>query len=245
MVDSLTVVDTPPTVSFPLETLGLYSARAVAGKPETFIIDFVEISPEYNFSFGKRLKGRPYRLAKSYLVARELQRKGSLTCEIKNHSLTVETATVHHRKQKDLHVAKYLGLACQADNSRHGSPLGLRGSSDLGVSEKTGGGVVDAGSLECVKHDPERAGWDGWLEGGECWGLLKGLGCLCLEAVGGPFFLVQDLCELAVSRLVDPVFGKGSSVTYRRYAREDRFSVLEMLRDGGRWWVRPRRKTGV
>lgn len=61
----------------------------------------------------------------------------------------------------------------------------------------------------------------------------------------GKLFLASDAAECAVYLTIDPVFGKFSSETFMRYAREDRFGPLEMIKDKGRWWIRPREKNAL
>ncbi|GEM_PF-3428368 len=106
--------------------------------------------------------------------------------------------------------------------------------------ESIGGSPPEASSLESAKHDPQRAAWDRIIADGSVFKELERQGLMTENSKFGSLFLAQDLAEIAVSLTVDPVFGKYSSETFARYAREDRFDKLEMIKDAGRWWVKPR-----
>jgi len=105
--------------------------------------------------------------------------------------------------------------------------------------ERVSAAPPSASSLESAKHDPQRAAWDSILAA-SAWTALKDAGTMTLTSESGTFYLASDLAEIAVKLTVDPVYGKYSSETFMRYAREDRFDTLEMIKDKGRWWVRLR-----
>lgn len=93
------------------------------------------------------------------------------------------------------------------------------------------------GSREGEQGERQRAYWDLWVEKEDSNSPWHKLG----QPRGG-FVRLADLLDLApreIGRLYTISKNKfGSSVTYRRYANEDRFSILEMTKDRGEWWVR-------
>lgn len=104
-------------------------------------------------------------------------------------------------------------------------------------------------SREGEQGEIQQAYWDVWIKREDSDSPWQKLGQL-----RGGFVRLADLLDLApreIGRLYTMSKNKfGSSVTYRRYANEDRFSVLEMVKDKGEWWVRfrgeaPRRKPGL
>jgi hypothetical protein len=226
---------TPPSDSFPL------IARPIPAKPHFYLIDGLEYGPESVFSYAQRLKGNPYRRAKAYAWA-EAVSKGQSVCELGDHYITYATAEVHHRIRKNYHIAKTLGIACQSHNASHGDPrfLSTGSTSQSEKRESMGASPPEASSLESAKHDPQRAAWDRIIADGSVFKELERQGLMTENSKFGSLFLAQDLAEIAVSMTVDPVFGKYSSETFARYAREDRFDKLEMIKDAGRWWVKPR-----
>lgn len=215
---------------------------AVPGKPATFIIEGLEIGPEFVFSSGKELTQRQRRLAIKYLTLRD----GS-KCMIGDHAMEAKqldglpvpiSPSLHHLVKERPHVAKLMQFACSTHNPARGQP-----TQSLVTQERKSQSAAppQASSMETAKHDPQRAAWDAWIESDKPWKLMQELNLEQLESMNGRYFMAQDLAELAVSQLIDPIFGKGSSETYMRYAREDRFSSLEMLKDKGRWWVKQRK----
>ena len=231
---------TPPSVSFPVE---------VQDKPHHYIIDGEEYGPESIFSYGERLKGNPYDRAKAYAWAESKYYAGAAVCEVAEklgdeaHYVTYRTAEVHHRVRNDLHMAKTLGIACHSHNAVHGPPsVGSVSLSETVEKEKAGTAQPEASSLETAKHDPQRAAWDRIIEDGSLFKKLDDLNLMVLTSKGGKLYQAQDMAEAAVYLTIDKVFGKYSSETFMRYAREDRFGPLEMLKDGGRWWVRPKER---
>lgn len=235
-----------PAPMFPLQPLErLPRADPIAGKPGFYVIDGREVGPDFVFSNGDRLKGRPYLRAKAYVLAESLRLKGGLVCpgstKDPEHYLTEQTSEVHHQIRKTLHVGRGLGIACHRHNSIWGSPPGS-GSSETRERESSSRSDAQpqASSLESAKHDPQRAAWDQAIADSKIWSDLKAQGCFTTEWHGKTWFLLTDLTQIAVKYTEDPVFGKYSSETFARYAGEDRFSVLEMDKIGGRWCVRRR-----
>lgn len=103
----------------------------------------------------------------------------------------------------------------------------------LGVSA-----TVDQSVRLVQRHEWERPAWDEWVVSSKPWKRLKQEGLL----FGNDWALLGDLLDLAEDQVVDAIEGKGSSVTFRRYAMADRFSVLEMDRSKGKIWVRLRKE---
>lgn len=140
------------------------------------------------------------------------------------------------------HELKNLRLSCQTCNSHLQWKQKLTPAFGQSEKEKAGTAQPEASSLETAKHDPQRAAWDRIIEDGSLFKKLDDLNLMVLTSKGGKLYQAQDMAEAAVYLTIDKVFGKYSSETFMRYAREDRFGPLEMLKDGGRWWVRPKER---
>lgn len=98
-----------------------------------------------------------------------------------------------------------------------------------------GGAQADQSVRLVQRHEWERPAWDEWVGSEKPWSRLRKEG-LFVEN----WAQLQDLVDLAAGELSDSVEGKGSSVTFRRYAMEDRFTILELVKEKGRIYVRPR-----
>jgi hypothetical protein len=81
-------------------------------------------------------------------------------------------------------------------------------------------------SLETEKAERMRPAWDKWVRN-----MKKGP----FAPDGKPKLRAIDLAEMAHHSL-----GEGSSETYRRYIKEDRWGPLEYWKEDGVWWVKYR-----
>ncbi len=246
----------PPPV-FPLESYG----KAVDGRPHYFLI-YDESSheellgPDSVLGQGRDFTDRERLLALRYLVLDQcatLNLPGPV-CEYDRQPLSLKLDTqlpstdIHHLVRlpngKRLHQLKFMKLVCHDHNAVYGKPP-VVAASQGGEKENqarvgSASALPQASSLETAKHDPQRAEWNRLIDEGKVWTKLKEHGCMTCEVRGRIFFLAKDLREIAVVMTVDPIYGKYSSETFGRYMEEDRFDTLEMLKDGGRWWVSPR-----
>lgn len=91
-------------------------------------------------------------------------------------------------------------------------------------------------SREGEQGERQSAYWDLWIkrsDGESPWNRLG--------RKQGDYVRLSDLLDRAprdIGRLYANVEKFGSSVTYRRYAMEDRFSLLELTKEKGEWLVR-------
>jgi hypothetical protein len=106
-----------------------------------------------------------------------------------------------------------------------------------GAGRESVGTTTEPSARLVQRHEWERPAWDEWIVTDRPWRKLREE-----NLMEGEWALLQDLIDLAAGELVDPTEGKGSSVTFRRYAMEDRFTVLEMARTKGRLYVRVRKE---
>lgn len=144
---------------------GLFEAIRVERKPETYLIAGIKIGPDYEFTTAYQLKNRPYKIALSYLVQREFDRLGGLPlmCEIKDHPLSPNDITIHHRKSSLIHKARDMGLACFRHNSAHGQP-GWSGNRTSREREITTAAHTHASSTELFKSEAMRPAWLSWIQ---------------------------------------------------------------------------------
>ncbi len=158
-------------------------------------------------------------------------------------------------RKKRLHMAKFMRLVCHDHNAEYkepviypldvikslgGVPVGLQGSPQAPVSvssrpELAPGAREESSKDQTARHNWERPAWDEWIAD-DAWKQLRKAGLLSESG----WVLRKDLADFAVHALEDPIEGKGSRVTFERYIDEDRFSVLELVKEKGRWYVRRR-----
>lgn len=237
----------PPSVSTGTDESGLKEVRYVwRGRPYKQYMDGDSLA-----TYGDKIKGRLRAASAAYLVLRDGNR-----CTIRSGFCVMgdlpferpESADFDHiiiNKKSPDNRLKNLRLACHPCNSHQQRFQWKQNGNPTSPQERErttqGHGQPPASSLETEKHDPQRAAWNEVIESGSIFVELRKAGCMVENSKHGEVYLVQDLAEIAVSLTVDPVFGKYSSETFMRYAREDRFDKLDMFKDKGRWWVRPRK----
>ena len=198
--------------------------------PDTFYFpdDGQEVGPDTVLSVKKRrLVGRPYRLAKMYLMCRLLIHRGRLVCERCGRvefSVHPESglvvADVHHTKDPSTHIPKFLRLLCDTCNGMEGNPA----STPKSESESVQAGETKSSSTEFdISYNAMRPRWCKWLISGKWKG---GPGPL-FDSEQGRFLQVKldDLCANAPRALARDKIGEewlGVSKTYRyNYVPQD------------------------
>jgi hypothetical protein len=209
-----------------------------------------EMGPEFLASYTDRIQGKLRELAAAYLILRD-----GNCCTIRSALCTQGNAPFERPSGADFdHIdgkkppnqrVGNLRLACHSCNSHVQSMRRFEWNSEQAITtaqprerKLNAPAQPQASSLETAKHDPERAAWEEAIQNQKLWSELKMRGCLATEWGGNTFYTLQDVCDIAVKYTVDRVFGKYSAQTFAKYAGEDRFDILEMVKLGGRWWVR-------
>jgi hypothetical protein len=239
---------TPPSVNVPVEPLdpdnkasvdafASLDVHAVKDEPATFIIEGVKVGPQYvlTSSMDGSYTKRERRIGKKYYLARDGSR-----CKLGGESFERDPKTGlpispnfdHIKDPTDFRLCA-MQMACHQHNAEKGRPQGAW--SGQHVRESVGVGNTFT-SKEGNKHDWERPAWDEAVADPKVW---TAFGNKIGKAVTmGDFVRLNSFVDFLTGQLEDEEYGKGSSVTFRRYANEDRFSRIEIMEDKGRLYVR-------
>lgn len=234
---------------------------------DTFNISFtkrrqrftLEVGPDYVLTHGKRIEGLAREIAAKYVTLR-YGKEGKVGCTIRSPFCNLGDNTFPDPRHADFdhingnrldHRTGNIRPACHPCNSWaqkfqwKSSPAP---TSAERVSVREGPARAAAwGSREGEQSEKQTAYWDLWLQRTD-----KDSPWLKLGVKPGEFVRLADLTDLApreIGRLYVLPYGVpkekfGSSATYRRYAMEDRFTVLEVTKERGEYWARLRTEQG-
>ena len=217
------------------------------GKLETYLV-----GPDFNLStaWDNRISGLRREIAVKYCVLRDGNR-----CSLKTAACVMGDNPFPDPLHADLdHIipaalggksnAGNVRLVCHPCNSYefarqlfHWKTKPAAGSAQIESERESPPRAHAWTSREGEQGEKQQAYWDDWIQRDD-----KDSPWVKLGVKRGSFVRLTDLLDMApreIGRLYTISKQKfGSSVTYRRYAMEDRFTVLELSKDRGEWWVR-------